>query len=52
MDYYVTVKYKKGSSNLIADSLSRNPGDDILNEDMLEVNLSIQEVKEEDFEWL
>lgn len=50
VDYDITVKYKKGTSNLLADSLSRNPTDDILEEDPLDIVLNINEIETEDFE--
>ena len=52
VDYDIIVKYKKGSNNLLADSLSRNPVDENIDEDMLEVALNIKEVQTENFEEL
>lgn len=52
VDYEIIVKHKPGSKNLLADSLSRNPVDEKLDEDILQVALNLTEIKTENFEHL
>ncbi|WP_143457399.1 hypothetical protein, partial [Klebsiella pneumoniae] len=52
VDYDIDIKYKKGTNNLLADSLSRNPTEQEMDEDIFEVALNTNEIKTENFELL
>lgn len=52
VDYDITIKHKKGTNNTLADSLSRNPTQEILEDDPFDIVLNLNEVKTENFEEL